>query len=384
MQTRKLLSFTFEAVVAGLAFAFVLQLLFRPEAFDRPEVQFIEAPPQQRIDAGTTDGIISYAYAVEQAAPAVVNINTRKLVTQRANPLFDDPFFRHFFGDRGTAPRQEVQNSLGSGVLVSPQGFILTNNHVIQGADEIDVLLRDGRSAAASVVGTDPESDLAVLKINVADLPPIVLGDSDSLKVGDVVLAIGNPFGVGQTVTSGIVSATDRSQLGLSTFENYIQTDASINPGNSGGALVNTKGQLVGINTAIFSRSGGSQGIGFAIPMSLAKGVMKQIIEYGRALRGWLGVEVQDMSAELAESFDLDQSSGAIIAGVQPDGPAANAGLRPGDVIVEVNDQTINDSRMLMNAIAGNPPGTTLKLNILRGGKTQQLSAVIGERPTPQ
>lgn len=383
MQLRKLLSFAIEAITAGLAFAFVLLLLFKPEAFEsRPTVEFVEAPAPQRQAA--QDGMASYADAVDIAAPAVVNIYTRKLVTQRSNPLFQDPFFRRFFGDRMPAPQQRLENSLGSGVIVNTQGFILTNNHVIQGADEIEVALNDGRTAAAAIVGADPESDLAVLKIDIRDLPAITFGQSEALRVGDVVLAIGNPFGVGQTVTSGIVSATGRSQLGLSTFENFIQTDAAINPGNSGGALINTAGQLVGINTAIFSRSGGSQGIGFAIPVSLAKGVMRQIIEHGRPLRGWLGVEVQDLSASLAESFGLGDANGALIAGVQPGGPAHEAGLQPGDVIVEVNDEPVTGSRSLMNVIAANAPGTVLQLQILRRGETEELGVVIGERPQPR
>jgi serine protease DegS len=314
----------------------------------------------------------------------VVNVYTRKMVTQRSNPLFDDPLFRRFFGDRIPAPQQRQENSLGSGVIINDQGYILTNNHVIQEADEIEVALHDGRTVAATIVGADPESDLAVLKINLGNLPSIVFGHSEALRVGDVVLAIGNPFGVGQTVTSGIVSATGRSELGLSTFENFIQTDAAINPGNSGGALINTAGQLVGINTAIFSRSGGSQGIGFAIPVSLAKGVLKQIIQYGRALRGWLGVEVQDLSSELAESFGLGDITGALIAGVQQDGPAAEAGLLPGDIITRVNDQAVTGSRSLMNTIANNAPGTKLTLDVIRQGKKMKIETVIGERPQPQ
>ena len=376
MQMRKLLSFAAKAITAGLAFAFVLLLLFRPDVFEgRPSVEFIEGQASGRT---VTTGPASYAYAVDQAAPAVVNVYTRKIVTQRQNPLL-----KHFFGDRLPPPSQRLENSLGSGVIVNKQGYILTNNHVIKGADQIEIALHDGRSTAAVVVGTDPESDLAVLMINLPDLPGIVFGQSDKLRVGDVVLAIGNPFGVGQTVTSGIVSAKGRSQLGLSTFENFIQTDAAINPGNSGGALINSQGQLVGINTAIFSRSGGSQGIGFAIPMSMAKVVMKQIIEYGRTLRGWLGVEIQDLNPTLAESFGLSEVTGALIAGIQTNGPAATAGLHLGDIITQVNGEKIANRRSLINAITSNPPGTTLKLEVLRGGKIQEAEAIIGERPQP-
>jgi len=382
MHLRTLVSFATEAITAGLAFAFVLLLLFKPETFEgRPSVEFVEASPPQR----TADtAMASYADAVDIAAPAVVNVYTRKLVAQRSNPLFNDPFFRRFFGDKIPAPQKRLENSLGSGVIVNNQGFVLTNNHVISDAEEIEVALYDGRSVAATIVGTDPESDLAVLKIDLNNAPAIVFGQSETLRVGDVVLAIGNPFGVGQTVTSGIVSATGRSRLGLSTFENFIQTDAAINPGNSGGALVNSLGQLVGINTAIFSRSGGSQGIGFAIPVSLVKGVMKQIIEHGRALRGWLGVEVQDLNPTLAESFGLSEIGGALVAGVQQGGPAAVAGLNPGDIITLVNGNTINGSRSLMDAIANNPPGAMLTLDIFRHGNQLQIKATIGERPQPQ
>ncbi len=384
MRLRKLFSFAAEAITAGLAFAFVLILLFRPDFFDgRPVVAFLEADTPTPIS--NESSAISYAPAVEKAAPAVVNIYTRKVVQDQRPPFaIDDPLLQRFFGDQIPQQPQHQENSLGSGVIVNAQGYILTNNHVIQGADEIEVALHDGRSAAATVVGTDPESDLAVLKIELAEIPSIIFGQSEKLQVGDVVLAIGNPFGVGQTVTSGIVSATGRSRLGLSTFENFIQTDAAINPGNSGGALINAYGQLVGINTAIFSRTGGSQGIGFAIPVSLAKGVMKEIIEYGRALRGWLGVEVQDLNPALAESFGIANVSGALVAGVQVGGPGDNAGLRPGDVITEVNSNAINGNHALMNIVTSNAPGTKLQLKVLREGRTNSIEAVIGERPQPQ
>ncbi len=384
MRLRKLFSFAAEAITAGLAFAFVLILLFRPDFFDgRPVVAFLEADTPAPVS--NESSATSYAPAVEKAAPAVVNIYTRKVVQDQRPPFaIDDPLLRRFFGDQIPQQPQHQENSLGSGVIVNAQGYILTNNHVIQGADEIEVALHDGRSAAATVVGTDPESDLAVLKIELAEIPSIIFGQSEKLQVGDVVLAIGNPFGVGQTVTSGIVSATGRSRLGLSTFENFIQTDAAINPGNSGGALVNAYGQLVGINTAIFSRTGGSQGIGFAIPVSLAKGVMKEIIEYGRALRGWLGVEVQDLNPALAESFGIANVSGALVAGVQVGGPGDNSGLRPGDVITEVNGNAINGNRALMNIVTSNAPGTKLQLKVLREGRTNNIETVIGERPQPQ
>ncbi|MFC1748341.1 Do family serine endopeptidase [Pseudomonadota bacterium] len=385
MRTSKLLSFATEAITAGLAFAFVLVLLFRPEVFEgRPSVDFIQASAPEITE--TSGPAISYADAVDAAAPAVVNIYTKKVVVQQQrNPLLNDPIFQRFFGDRlSPAPRKRLENSLGSGVIVNTYGYILTNNHVISGANEIEVLLHDGRTASAAIIGTDPESDLAVLKINLPNVPSIVFGFSEQLRVGDVVLAIGNPFGVGQTVTSGIVSATKRSQLGLSTFENFIQTDAAINPGNSGGALINAYGQLVGINTAIFSRSGGSQGIGFAIPVSLAKEVLSEIVEYGRALRGWLGVEVQDLNQGLAESFGLESMDGALVAGLQAGGPGDISGLSLGDVITHIDKQRVSGARSLMNAVTSNPPGTTLHLTVIRKGAQLQVDTMIGERPQPQ
>jgi serine protease DegS len=334
--------FFFKAVVAGLAVAFVV-LLLRPDLLSPPEqrpvVEIAETPQAVTPRPTLGSGPVSYAAAVEAAAPAVVNVYTTKVVTERASPFFDDPFFRYFFGDR-LAPRKRLENSLGSGVIVSRDGYILTNNHVVENAAGIEVLLHDGRNAEAKLVGTDPETDVAVLKIGLEQLPTITLSQDKNLLVGDVVLAIGNPFGVGQTVTMGIVSATGRDRVGINTFENFIQTDAAINPGNSGGALVDAKGNLVGINTAIFSRSGGSQGIGFAIPMSIARDIMSQIIETGQVSRGWLGVEAQDITPQLAESFNLQGVTGVIIAGIQRSGPAAQAGLRPGDIITSINGQT--------------------------------------------
>jgi serine protease DegS len=326
--------------------------------------------------------VFSFADAVATAAPSVVNINTRKVV-ERPNPFLEDPFFRHFFGEGlGAAPERRLETSLGSGVIISPQGYILTNNHVIDGADEIQVSLRDGRTTRAKVVGTDPEADLAVLKVEVGKLPVAVLGRSENLREGDVVLAIGNPFGVGQTVTQGIVSATGRNQLGINTFENFIQTDAAINPGNSGGALVNARGELVGINTAIFSRTGGSQGIGFAIPVSLARGVMEQIIERGHVSRGWLGIEIQDLTPELAESFGLRDARGVVVAGVLKGGPADKAGLQPGDVLQKVGSQGVGNVHEALNAIAQSQPGSDVALDGLREGKPLRLRATSGERPT--
>jgi serine protease DegS len=321
---------------------------------------------------------VSYAQAVEAAAPAVVNVYTTKIITERVNPLL-----LYFFGDQ-VAPRQRLENSLGSGVIVSDQGYIITNNHVIEGAAEIEVLLRDGRSAEATLVGTDPESDVAVLKIKLDNLPTITFNLANQMRVGDVVLAIGNPFGVGQTVTMGIISATGRDQVGINTYENFIQTDAAINPGNSGGALIDAYGNLVGINTAIFTKSGGSQGIGFAIPTSIARDIMKQLIETGRVSRGWLGVETQDITPQLAESFNLQNVTGIIIAGIQRNGPAAQAGLRPGDIILSVNGEASTDSKTVMNQIARITPGGKITLNILRSGREKKVNAIVGERPSPR
>lgn len=382
MAMRKILTFIYEATVAGLATSFVLLLLFRPEIFERHStIKILEAPPPSAQAGG---GPASYAGAVRAAAPAVVNVYSTKMVTQRPHPFMNDPLFRRFFGDDTGVPRQRLESSLGSGVIVSTQGFVLTNNHVIDGADEIQVGLADGRSAIAHRVGKDPDTDLALLKIELENLPVIVFGQSDVMQVGDVVLAIGNPFGVGQTVTQGIISATGRQQLGISTFENFIQTDAAINPGNSGGALINSAGQLVGINTAIFSRTGGSQGIGFAIPAHLVKTVMEQLLTQGRVIRGWLGIEAQDITPELAESFGLADTRGALVAGVYPGSTADQAGLRPGDVIVGINRQGIKDAKTAMDMTAAFKPGDRVEVEVKRSGETLKLNAVVGERPQPQ
>ncbi len=376
--------FLFQSVTVGLAIAFLL-LVWKPQLFDHGKkvVAFIESAPETGRSAQIS-GPVSYADAVAFAAPAVVNIYTRKTVAEQSHPFLDDPLFRRFFGDQFGAPRERKETSLGSGVIVSKDGYILTNNHVVAEADQIEVALHDGRTTSAKVVGTDPESDLAVVKVDYADLPAITLGDSDHLRVGDVVLAIGNPFGVGQTVTMGIVSATGRNQLGLNTFEDFIQTDAAINPGNSGGALTNAAGELVGVNTAIFSRTGGSQGIGFAIPVSLAKNVMQQIIEHGHVSRGWLGIEIQDVTPALAESFGLTNQEGVIIAGVLRRGPADRAGLAPGDVILQVNGRDVGEVRSALVAIAQTRPGNKVHIKGLRNKKAFELDAEVAERPIQQ
>ena len=386
MKITKTISFIIRFITIGLAIAFVF-LYFVPSKLDNNDsngttVEFKESTSSS-ITASTsrTD---SYADAVEQAAPAVVNISTKKVITERAHPLLNDPLFRQFFDKNRGVPKQRLETSLGSGVIVSKQGYVITNNHVIQNADEIEVVLHDGRTVAARVVGNDPESDIAVLKIELEKLPVITLGQSKGMRVGDVVLAIGNPFGVGQTVTSGIVSATGRSHLGINTFENYIQTDAAINPGNSGGALINASGELIGINTAIYSRSGGSQGIGFAIPVMLAKDVMTQIIQHGRAIRGWLGVAIQEIDAQLAESFGLQSQNGAIISQIVKNGPADKAELQPGDVITAVNGEEVMSVQDTLYRISRIKPNDKVELTLVRKGKTITKKAVVAERPTQE
>jgi Do/DeqQ family serine protease len=317
----------------------------------------------------------SFRLAAQKASAAVVSINTSKAAKNR--PRSNDPWFNFFFGEQGHEP----QVGLGSGVIVSASGYILTNNHVVEGADEIEVSLNDSRHTRAKVIGTDPDSDLAVLKIELDRLPVIVLGNSDTLQVGDQVLAIGNPFGVGQTVTGGIVSALGRNQLGINTFENFIQTDAAINPGNSGGALVDTAGHLLGINTAIYSRSGGSMGIGFAIPVATAKLVLDGIVKDGQVTRGWIGVEPNDLSPELAETFGVKAQSGVIITGVMQSAPAAQAGIRPGDVIVEVAGKPTNNVSELLGAVAALKPGTAAKFTVLRREERIELKVTPGTRP---
>ena len=325
----------------------------------------------------------SHADAAKKAVPAVVHIFTSQEMKGAKHPFINDPIFRHFFGDRFGEQAQR-RSGLGSGVVVSPEGYILTNFHVIDGADEIEVAHNDGRKYKASVVGSDPESDLAVLRIPADHkLPVIAFGSSDTLRVGDSVLAIGNPFGVGQTVTSGIVSALGRSHLGINTFENFIQTDAAINPGNSGGALVDANGHLVGINTAIYSQSGGSMGIGFAIPVSLAKNVMEQIVKTGGVTRGWVGIEVQEITPELAESFKLADTRGALIAGVMRGSPADKAGIKPGDVLTQVAGKPVKDAQAMLELIAALEPGKTARFELKREGRVVGLDILIGKRPRP-
>jgi serine protease DegQ len=327
----------------------------------------------------------SYADAAQKASPAVVNVFSSKDGSLPPDPRAKDPLFRYFFGNKNNGKQQEQPAAnLGSGVIVSSEGYILTNQHVVDGADQIEIALADGRTTTAKVIGVDPETDLAVLKVNLTNLPTITLGRMDQTRVGDVVLAIGNPFGVGQTVTMGIVSALGRNHLGINTFENFIQTDAAINPGNSGGALVDVNGNLLGINTAIYSRSGGSLGIGFAIPVSTARSVLESIITTGSVTRGWIGVEPQDVTPEIAESFGLEQKSGAIVAGVLKNGPADRAGIKPGDILVSVDGQDITDTTRLLNLIAQIKPGSNaVKIHLVRKNRELDLDVMIGKRPPP-
>ncbi|HEX6590788.1 MAG TPA: trypsin-like peptidase domain-containing protein [Moraxellaceae bacterium] len=322
-------------------------------------------------------GPVSYAAAVNVAAPAVVNIYTTQKVRMN-NPFMDDPFFRRFFG--GGQPQERMQSSLGSGVIVSPEGYVLTNNHVVESADEIVVALKDGRETKAKVIGTDPGTDLALLRIDLDKLPVLPFRESPT-QVGDVVLAIGNPFGVGQTVTQGIISALGRQGLGINAFEDFIQTDAAINPGNSGGALVDVNGNLVGINSAIYSQSGGNMGIGFAIPVSLAKTVMQSLIHDGKVVRGWLGIEVRTLDPELAAQIGSKTKKGVAIAGIVRGGPAQKAGLEPGDILTQVQGKVVDNAGQATNMIAGFKPGTDIKVVVQRDNREVELKVKIGERP---
>lgn len=335
-------------------------------------------------------GTVSYSQAVLRAAPAVVSINTSKKVSGQqstpSHPLLSDPFFQHFFG--GEAPSQETHAQptpgLGSGVIVHESGYILTNNHVVQDADEITVTLHDGRSEVASIVGVDPDSDLAVLQVSLENLPVITFGNSDEMVVGDVVLAIGNPYGVGQTVTQGIISATQRTNLGINTFENFIQTDAAINPGNSGGALVDAYGNLIAINSAILSSVGAYQGIGFATPVNLAKTVMQQIIAQGHVVRGWLGISVRRLTDDLRASLKYEDGEGTVVAGVLRDGPAQQAGIMPGDIIVSINDKSTASPNDVLQVTASLEPQESYPMVVIRDGHTFDFRVTVGTRPTKE
>ena len=374
-----------QAVTVAVALLFVVATL-KPEWLGRspgrmlPQIVSIAAAPGDSAGHAPASAAVAAAgfrSAAQRAAPAVVSIVASKVSPRR--PQAEDPWFRFFFGDRN--PQNQPQRGLGSGVIVSPEGYLITNNHVVDGADDIEVQLADGRLAQAKLVGTDPDSDVAVLKISLDKLPVVTFGNTDQLQVGDAVLAIGNPFGVGQTVTAGIVSALGRNQLGINTFENFIQTDAAINPGNSGGALVDAAGNLVGINTAIFSKSGGSLGIGFAIPANTARMVMESLVRDGSVARGWIGVEPRDLTPEMAETLRLPVKSGVLITGVLQNGPAGSGGMRPGDVVVRIADQNIANTAQLFNAVAALKPGSATTIAVQRGERALELKVQVALRP---
>ncbi|MFZ9734705.1 MAG: Do family serine endopeptidase [Burkholderiaceae bacterium] len=382
-----------QATTLALAVLFVVATL-RPQWLSQlsqgqGELRLIE-PAQPELSASLLQSTSpapasSLREAAAKAMPAVVYVFTRqRLEAPPPHPFLNDPLFRRFFGDQFPMPRGNgapQTSGLGSGVIVSPEGYILTNHHVIEGSEQIEVALADGRRASARLVGTDPDTDLAVLKISLDDLPVIRFGRPSEIRVGDTVLAIGNPFGVGLTVTQGIVSALGRNQLNINTFENFIQTDAAINPGNSGGALVDANGDMVGINTAIYSRGGGSIGLGFAISADMAKQVMESLIRTGRVSRGFIGVELQDVNREIAESFKLPKVEGSIVAAVQNGGPADRAGIKAGDVVVRVNDQPSRNTAELLALVAALQPGQKAELGIIRNGRTSQYEVTVTERP---
>jgi len=376
-----------QATTVGLALLFVVATL-KPEWLGRSpamlstpvsnEVSIRQVAPQEGTPRAPA---ASYADAAQRAMPAVVSVYTTKEI--RRGPYSDDPFFERFFGDRFRQQAERV-TSLGSGVIATADGYVLTNNHVVQAADEILVALGDGRRVEAKLVGADPETDLAVLRIDAPKLPVITFGRSEDLRVGDVVLAIGNPFNVGQTVTMGIVSALGRTGLDLSRYESYIQTDAAINQGNSGGALVDTHGNLVGINTAIFSRSGGSIGIGFAIPTTIITQVMEQLIKTGKVVRGYFGIEPEDITPEMVDALKLPRKEGVIVRGVQRSAPAGKAGIEPGDILLSINGEPVQDTPRMLTQIAQLAPGSVARVKVIRGGKELEIAVTVGERPVPQ
>ena len=373
-----------QTVTIALALLFIIQTLkpeLLPSAARSGVVTLLESAPQETSGNIPAAGLSA---AAKKAMPSVVNIFTSTVIKTPIHPFMDDPRFRFFFGDPGELEPQN-NSSLGSGVIVSPDGYILTNHHVVEAADQIEVALADGRKAKAHVIGTDPETDLAVIKIELpGKLPAITFGHPERAQVGDMVLAIGNPFGVGQTVTMGIISALKRDHLGLSTFENFIQTDAAINPGNSGGALVDVNGNLIGVNSAIYSPNGGSLGIGFAIPASTAKKTMEQIIQSGSVTRGWIGAGVQELTPELAESFRLGDIKGVLITEVVRNSPADQAGIKPGDILVSIEGKAINSWSSMLETVANLMPGQIVPVKMMRNGTEMVVQVKIGKRPKPR
>jgi serine protease Do len=351
----------------------------RPGAAKPPQV--VEGTKNVGLQAS---GTVGYSDITERAVKSVVNISSTKVLKSQpmGGPFFNDPFFRRFFGDpRGMMPRERRERALGSGVIVSKDGYILTNNHVVADADEVQVLFPDGRELRAKIIGADEKSDVAVIKVEGENFDPLPLGESSKLRLGEVVLAIGNPFGLSGTVTMGIVSALGRANVGITDYEDFIQTDAAINPGNSGGALINTRGELVGVNTAIFSRTGGYEGIGFAIPINMARSVMDSLVKYGRVERGYLGVNIQDLKPEMAEQFGLKTNAGALISDVAKDSPAEKAGLKRGDVVISLNGQTVSDAAHFRNLVSQTPVGADAEVTIMRDRSEKKLTVTVGRNP---
>ena len=388
---RKLWLIFAQATTIALAVLFVLTTLkpqwLKPPVAPTAVTAALTLNAEPSPAAPPVSGRAGFSVAARRAAPAVVSITASKAASSQAAQT-TDPWLRRHFGLHGRGGRggdsAPTQQGLGSGVIVTADGYLLTNNHVVEGASEIEVLLSDGRQARATLIGTDPETDVALLKIDLDKLPVIRLGNAESLQVGDAVLAIGNPFNVGQTVTSGIVSALGRSQLGINTFENFIQTDAAINPGNSGGALVDAEGNLVGINTAIFSRSGGSLGIGFAIPVTTARQVMDALLKGGQVARGWIGVQTRELTPEFAEGLNLSVKEGVLISGVLADAPAAKAGVKPGDVMVKVGSKAVKSPAQLLAAVSSLKPLSATTVSVQRGAKQLEFALTVAQRPRPQ
>jgi serine protease DegQ len=372
-----------QATTIGLAILFVVHTL-RPSLLPNAARSGVVTLYESAMNGGDLPSV-GFSKAAQRVMPAVVNVFTSSEVKTPASPFMDDPRFRFFFGDEFDNNVPQQSSSLGSGVIVSHDGYILTNHHVVESADEIEVALADGRTAKGHIIGSDPDTDLAVIKVDLGNnLPAITFGQSDQAHVGDIVLAVGNPFGVGQTVTMGIISALKRNHLGLSTFENFIQTDAAINPGNSGGALVDVEGNLLGINSAIYSPNGGSLGIGFAIPVSTAKKVMEQIIQNGSVTRGWVGIAVQELTPELAESFKLKDTMGVLIAEVVRGSPADKAGIKAGDILVSIDGKPLADSTAMLETISALPPGKEAALMLLRNQSEIVIQVKVGKRPKPK
>ena len=380
MISRKKVSFTVSTFVRT---CFILGLIFAINSGSWSYTYAGESRISQKSINILTETGEAMAEVAEAVKPTIVNISTTRTVKIQAgqNPFLEDPFFRRFFGDQSKMPKERKTASLGSGVIVSSDGYILTSSHVVQGADDINVTLSDKREFKGKIIGYDAMTDLGVIKIDADNLPTIKWGNSDKLRVGETVLAFGSPYGLSQTVTSGIVSAVGRANVGIADYEDFIQTDAAINPGNSGGALVNVKGELIGINTAIFSTSGGYQGIGFAIPTSMAKAVMDSLITKGKVIRGWLGVTIQPLTRELAKQFNLKEEKGALVGDVTEGGPAEKAGLQRGDVITEYEGKKVDEPYQLRNMVANTAPGQEVEIKIIRGSKTETKKVTVGEIP---